>query len=226
MMTCTSPLFDDFPHIVHGFGGKGAAANTIVSHYGLGNLVLLHQVHGDDVHVVDTPPPESPQGDGWITQTSRLGLGIKTADCGVVLFYAEDTGRIGAVHAGWQGVYHNIVGRCVGGMTQNPAHLYAVLGPCIRQESYQVDDAFRRRFLDRYPAANVFFQIDDTRKNRFLFDMAGMIMGQLSDAGVVHVHDVGINTYTHDGFYSHRRATHAGTADTEGRHISFIALTS
>jgi YfiH family protein len=225
-MFITSPLFDPFPHVVHGFGGKGASAEVVASHHAVPNLLLLNQIHGDVVHGVDVPPSDTLNGDGWITATPHLGLGIKTADCGCVLFYADDTHRIGAVHAGWQGVYHNIVGRCVENMTQNPAHLYAVLGPCIRQESYQVDDAFRQRFLDRYPAADVFFQIDGTRENHFLFDMAGMIMGQLRDAGVVHVHDLGINTYTHPDFYSHRRATHAGKADAEGRQISFIALTS
>jgi YfiH family protein len=225
-MPITSPLFDPFPHVVHGFGGRDTSAAAMANHHALGDLVLLHQVHGDVIHPVDAPPSKRPKGDGWITAAPQIGLGIKTADCGCVLFYADDTRRIGAVHSGWPGVYQNIVERCVASMTRNPAHLYAVLGPCIRQESYQVDDAFRQRFLDRYPAADVFFQIDDTRENRFLFDMAGMIMGQLRGAGVVHVHDLGINTYTHPDFYSHRRATHAGTADAEGRQISFIALTS
>jgi YfiH family protein len=225
-MFITSPLFDPFPHVVHGFGGKGASAEVVASHHALPNLLLLNQIHGDVVHGVDVSPSDTLNGDGWVTATPHLGLGIKTADCGCVLFYDKDTRRIGAVHAGWQGVYQNIVERCVASMTRNPPHLYAVLGPCIRQESYQVDAAFRQRFLDRYPAASHFFQIDHAHENRFLFDMAGMIMGQLRGAGVVHVHDLGINTYTHPDFYSHRRATHAGTADAEGRQISFIALTS
>lgn len=226
-MFITSPLFDPFPHVVHGFGDKGASsADIMASHHSLRDLLLLNQIHGDVIHDVSRSPTEALNGDGWITNTPHLGLGIKTADCGCVLFYADDTRRIGAVHAGWQGVYHNIVGRCVEKMTSTPAHLYAVLGPCIRQESYQVDAAFRQRFLDRDPAASHFFQIDHTRENRFLFDMAGMIMQQIKDAGVIHTHDVGINTYTQDHFYSHRRATHAGTADAEGRQMSFIALTS
>ena len=225
-MRVTSPLFNPFPHVVHGFGGRDTSAEAMANHHGLGSLVLLDQIHGDVIHAIDAPPSERPKGDGWITAAPHIGLGIKTADCGCVLLYAEDTRRIGAIHAGWPGVYHNIVGHCVGAMTKNPAYLYAVLGPCIRQESYQVDDAFRQRFLECHPAANDYFHPDPSHENRFLFDMSGMILGQLRDIGVVHVHDVGINTYTHPDFYSHRRATHAGTADAEGRQISFIAMTS
>jgi YfiH family protein len=225
MTELTSPLFENFPHIVHGFGGKGLAAEMLKKKHALSDLVLLNQVHGDVVHEVKTYPTETLAGDGWITKTLHLALGIKTADCGSVLLYARDTQCVGAVHSGWPGVYHNIVRACAEKMTKNPSQLYAVLGPCIRQESYQVDAAFKQRFLDRYPTSEVFFQPDKT-ENRFLFDMPGMILWQLNEAGVMHTHDMRVNTYTHDDFYSHRRATHAGTAETEGRQISFIALTS
>jgi YfiH family protein len=225
MTELTSPLFDNFPHVVHGFGGKGLTAETIKSNHCLSDLLLLQQIHGNTVHDIQATPHETLAGDGWITKTPHLCLGIKTADCGCVLFYSHDTHQVGAVHAGWQGVYHNIVKTCAEKMTKDPSQLYAALGPCIRQESYQVDTVFKQRFLDRYPTAETFFQPDES-ENHFLFDMPAMILWQLREAGVMHTHDMGINTYTHDDFYSHRRATHAGTAETEGRQISFIALTS
>src|SRR5689334_8338474 len=68
------------------------------------HLVSLHQIHSRIVHTLPawgTDDGSRPQGDGMVTATPGLGLGILTADCAPVLFADAKACVIGAAHAGW-----------------------------------------------------------------------------------------------------------------------------
>lgn len=97
-----------------------------------------------------------------------------------------------------------------------------MVGPCIAQASYEVDSAFRDRFLAADSANDRFFM--DGPADKPHFDLPGFVLGQLVRAGIGGAEVLNIDTYAgEDCFYSFRRSTHRGEADY-GRQLSAIAL--
>jgi YfiH family protein len=110
-----------------------------------GRLILMRQVHGDRIHLIDDDPlpEEPPECDGLITNRPRVALGIRTADC-VPLFFVDRTRRvIGAAHAGWRGTALGIAARMVATFkdrfSSRPEDILVVIGPAIGPCCYEVD---------------------------------------------------------------------------------------
>ena len=81
-------------------------------------LTALHQVHGPDVAVVDTPWPDTarPRADAMVTARPGVGLAIVTADCAPVLFADRAAGVVGAAHAGWRGALAGVAQATIAAM--------------------------------------------------------------------------------------------------------------
>jgi YfiH family protein len=190
-------------------------------------LVTLHQIHSNIVVPVNAafPDAERPHADSLVTTTPGLALGILTADCAPILLADAQAGVIGAAHSGWKGALHDIAGQTVAAMEALGARrdrIAAAIGPCIARASYEVDPAFRDRFIEQDRAHDSFFTRG--RGDRFQFDLEGFVAMRLADAGVRQVAALGIDTYPDDGrWFSYRRTTHRGEADY-GRQVSLIAL--
>jgi YfiH family protein len=177
-------------------------------------LVGLHQVHGDAVATVIAPwaPGEGPRADGMVTAVPGIALGIVTADCGPVLFADRTAGVVGAAHAGWRGAVVGILEATVAAMVAlgaEPARIAAVVGPCIRQPSYEVAADMRDAVLARDPADARFFR--PGHPERWQFDLAGYCAARLRAAGVGSVSVTPGDTAAEpERFFSHRRRTLAG----------------
>ena len=177
-------------------------------------LVGLTQVHGTDVATVTTPwaPGDGPKADGLVTATPGIALGVVTADCGPVLFADAEAGVVGAAHAGWRGAVAGILEATIQAMAALGAErsrIIAVIGPCIREASYEVAADMREVVLARDPADARFFR--DGRPERWLFDLAGYCAMRLQTAGVGRVSITPGDTAAEpDRFFSHRRRTLAG----------------
>jgi YfiH family protein len=190
-------------------------------------LATVHQVHSAEVVYVEHPWPqgERPRADAMVTDRSNLLLGILTGDCAPVLFTDPEAGIIGAAHAGWRGALAGVTDSTIAEMERHGAsrdRIRAVVGPCIAQPSYEVDETFRDRFLESDPSNNRFFITGNSGKPHF--DLPGYVAERLRSAGIVKTEIVGLDTYTEaDRFYSYRRATHLGEADY-GRQVSLIGL--
>jgi hypothetical protein len=88
--------------------------------------------------------------------------------------------------------------------------------------SYEVDEAFRSRFLEDDPDNQRFFVAADFGKPHF--DLEAYVVHRLILAGIGEIEALNLDTYgDSDRFYSYRRATHRGEADY-GRQLSAIAL--
>jgi YfiH family protein len=191
-------------------------------------LVTLHQVHSGDSLAVAAPWPDDsrPRADGMATDRPGLVLGILTADCAPILFADRDAGVVGAAHAGWKGAFGGIVEATLEVMESlgaDRARIAAAVGPCIARRSYEVDEAFLRRFTEDAPENERFFS-DAARPDRRQFDLEGFVVSRLADAGLTRIEALGEDTYGQpDRFFSYRRATHLGEPDY-GRQISLIAL--
>ncbi|MCW5730049.1 MAG: peptidoglycan editing factor PgeF [Alphaproteobacteria bacterium] len=191
-----------------------------------GRLVSLYQVHGRRVVRVEAPFAERPQADGMVTRMPGLALGILAADCVPVLFADDDTGVIGACHAGWKGALAGITDATVAEMVAcgaRSASIRAAIGPCIRQPSYEVGPEFPAPFLAE-DAGNARFFRPSPRPGHHLFDLAGYVATRLGRLGLGLIEDCGHDTRAApELFFSYRRTTLAGEPDY-GRQISAIAL--
>ncbi len=190
-------------------------------------LATVHQVHSADVVHVERPWPhdERPHADAMVTDRPNILLGILTADCAPVLFADASAGVIGAAHAGWRGALAGVTDATIDAMEKLGARrdrIAAAVGPCIGQASYEVDDAFRDRFIEADPGYERFFLPGPHSKPHF--DLEGFVAARLILAGVLSVEPLGLDTYpAEDRFFSYRRATHRGEADY-GRQVSLIGL--
>lgn len=191
-------------------------------------LVTLHQVHSADTVAVKAPMPDEarPHADALVTDRPGLLLGILTADCVPVLLADARAGVIGAAHAGWKGAIAGITDAAIAAMEKLGARrerIAAAIGPCIARASYEVDDAFARRFAEVDPANERFFA-DGVRPGHLQFDIEAYVAARLAAAGLARVEALGLDTYADEArFFSFRRATHRGEPGY-GRQISLIAL--
>jgi len=190
-------------------------------------LVTVHQVHSAEAVIVTEPFPDDarPPVDAIVTDRPGLLLGILTADCAPVLLADVEAGVVGAAHAGWKGALNGVTDATLAAMEKLGARrdrIAAAIGPCIARASYEVDDAFTRRFEEADPANERFFFAG--RPGHHQFDLEAFVAARLAAAGIGRVEALGFDTYADDqAFFSFRRATHRGEPDY-GREISLIGL--
>lgn len=192
-----------------------------------GKLILMRQVHGDRIQVLDGDAPlpgALPECDGVVSDQPGVALGIRTADC-VPIFFADRTRRIiGAAHAGWRGTALGIAAAMVetlaGRFSARREDLTVLIGPAIGPCCYQVDAPVFEAF-SAMPGADLFLR-PCAEKGRWMCDLALANLLQIRAAGVPaeSVHSAGLCTACRqDLFFSHRAG--GGTA---GRQISLLML--
>ena len=190
-------------------------------------LATVFQVHSGEAVYASEPWPhdERPRADALVTDRPGLLLGILTADCAPVLLADAEAGVVGAAHAGWRGALAGVTDSAITAMEKLGARrerIAAAVGPCIGQESYEVDEQFRARFVEEESRNSRFFTEPSGEKPHF--DLEGYVAGRLTAAGIASVTALGLDTYTDsDRFFSYRRSTHGGEPDY-GRQISLIGL--
>jgi len=191
-------------------------------------LVTCYQVHSATAVTVTEPWEigSAPHADAMASAVPGLALGILTADCAPVLLADTEAGVIGAAHAGWKGALGGVTDSVIAAMETLGARrsrIAAAVGPCIAQASYEVDGAFRDRFVTAAADNTAFFQAG-ARLGHFHFALEAYVVNRLRLAGVNDVTALQADTYADAGaFFSYRRATHLGESDY-GRDLSAITL--
>ena len=187
----------------------------------------LHQVHGNAVVVLEDPWPDTarPQADALVTRRVGLALGVITADCAPVLFADAGAGVIGAAHAGWRGAVCGVLEATVEAMCAigaRRARITAAIGPCIRQQSYEVAADLRDAVLAR-DAGDARFFAPGAREDRWQFDLPGYCAARLHATGIA-AEALAHDTLADDEkFFSHRRNTLARGGPI-GHQLSAIAI--
>lgn len=190
-------------------------------------LLSCKQVHGADVLTVEAPWPfdQSPSADAMVTKTPGLALGILTADCVPVLMADARAGVIAAVHAGWRGALGGVIENALAVMEKlgaKRAAIQAAIGPCIWQDSYEVDLEFMDRFLDHDELNNRFFFEDEP--NKFLFELPGYVRDRLRKQDIEDISLSPADTCADEArFFSYRRSQTRKEPEG-GRQISAIML--
>jgi YfiH family protein len=194
-----------FDWLRHGFGTRDAR-------YPEERLATVKQVHGNEVRRV-SQAGQQVTGDGLISDTPGLLVGIRTADC-MPIFLIDPVHRVvSAVHAGWRGTATGIGARAIELMREefgsDPAQMEAAIGPGIGRCCFEVGPEVAREFGPWASEAKTC--LDLSRINRL----------QLESAGVVKVYESGLCTMCGTGFYSFRRER-----DQAGRMLSFVGRRS
>lgn len=117
-------------------------------------LVTLRQVHSDLIHCVSEPPKKQLTGDGLITQTPGIVLGIQTADCLPVILVDTKGKAVGVFHGGWRGTVKRISEKGLGEMHRwfgtVPRDVKAAIGPGIHRCCYEVGAEVRDQFASQF----------------------------------------------------------------------------
>ncbi len=125
-------------------------------------LVTLRQIHSGLIHCVSGLPSSQLAGDGLITQTPNLVLGIQAADCVPVILVDRRRKAVGVFHAGWRGTLARIVEKGVGEMRRwfgtRARDIYAAIGPGIGGCCYKVGGEVRLEFESQFEYAGDLFR--------------------------------------------------------------------
>jgi polyphenol oxidase len=146
--------------------GKVSRKAAKGTHSRLRPLITLRQVHSDIIHFVDSPPESQLVGDGLITATPGLLLGIQTADCLPIILVDPKQRAVGVFHAGWRGTFKRIVEKGVGEMHRRfgsrPRDLKAAIGPGIHGCCYEVGVEVHEKFESQFSyAAKLFREVEE-----------------------------------------------------------------
>ena len=101
-------------------------------------------------------------GDGLITNTAGVLLGIKVADCMPVIVADRKRKAVGVFHAGWRGTVQRIVEKGIGEMRRqlgcDPEDLLAVIGPGIGGCCYEIGEEVENEFDSQFAYSKELFE--------------------------------------------------------------------
>ncbi len=187
------------------------------------NLMILKQVHSSKILFIRNKFSKRPIGDAMITETKGIALGILTADCAPILIYDRKNKIIAAIHAGWKGALKKIVQKTIIKIKKmnKKTELFAVIGPCIFQNSYEIKRDFLNKFLKDDKKNLKYFK---NLKDKLYFDLRCYIIDQMLNLGVKNIDLIRKDTFNeNNNFFSARSSTYKKTNDY-GRNISIIMI--
>ena len=191
------------------------------------NIFLLHQVHSSKYIFINKNfkfLKNKIQADAIITDQRNLPIAVLTADCIPILLFDRKRKMIAAIHAGWKGAFKGIIKRVVNFMIRKGCskdNLIGAIGPCIKQDSYNVRKDFKDRFIKKDKKNKIFFK---SKKNMIYFHLTNFIKSQLKSLKITNIDTINIDTFdTKNNFFSARRSLRL-KHDDYGRNISIIMI--
>ena len=191
------------------------------------DIFLLHQIHSNKLIFIDKNfrfKKKKIKADAIITDQKKLPIAVLTADCVPILLYDNKKNIIAAIHAGWKGAYKGILDNVINFMLKKGCKIkdiIAAIGPCIGQNSYNVKNDFKKKFINKDKKNKIFFIC---KKNVIYFDLPNYVKYQLRLNKVVNIDMKNIDTFIKkNNFFSARRALKLRHNDY-GRNISIIMI--
>jgi YfiH family protein len=188
------------------------------------NLILMNQIHGNKVvEIKKENYKKKIVADAIITRMRGVSLGVLTADCVPIILYDVENKIIGCIHAGWRGAFKNIIKNTILKIRKISLNnkIYASVGPCIGQRSYEVDNKFYKQFVNKSKKNKAYFKLKN--KTAKLFNLRKFVTDKLKEFKVI-VDQVNHDTFTEkNNFFSYRRSSKLKQKDY-GRCISTISI--
>ncbi|PID64370.1 MAG: hypothetical protein CR977_03945 [Gammaproteobacteria bacterium] len=143
-------------------------------------LCWLHQTHSDIIENLNHYQGIT-EADAAVTSQANCACIVMTADCLPVLLCDVLGETVAALHCGWKGLYHDLIGKTLAQYFQGKP-VMAWLGPAIAPSSYEVDEALYQRFITNNPVYKSAFAAN--RPGHYLLDLYAIAGQQLTAAGV------------------------------------------
>ena len=174
----------------------------------IANLTLLNQVHSNKVIKANNSIDQL-RGDAVLTDTPEHLIAVVTADCVPILLWDDKNKIAAAIHAGWRSAHSGIIENTINEIEKFGSHeIFAAIGPCIRQQNYEVDENFFQLFMEQHSDNQKYF-VSSRNLGKFSFDLPKYCYDKLSECGVKNIDDLNIDTYSDSkNFFSCRRAQH------------------
>lgn len=182
-------------------------------------LILPTQSHSNKCQVISKFKKEY-FCDGIVSNNPNFVLGITTADCIPIIFYDEINQNIGICHAGWKGLVKGIIENTIKKMKvlgSSSQDITTVIGPSIRQISYEVTESF----IDSLPIN--YQQFSFLNKSKYYFNLQKLASYILFNQSVREVKDFKKNTFLDKNYFSYRESKKNNWNDY-GRNISLITI--
>jgi len=190
------------------------------------NLIAINHDHSIDVQTVDKEnagegvyklygKDERPISDALITNDFDVPIMTLHADCIPIFFYDKQLRVASVCHAGWKGVYGNIVSNVIDKMQKEngskTSDILVAIGPCISVESFEVSDDLAEQFENTY---NQFDIITPRIKGKHHVDIQKCCCLEIisKDIPKQNIHVANMCTYRDSKlFYSYRRDKKCGS---------------
>jgi YfiH family protein len=164
----------------------------------VGDFVVMSQVHGDTVVVIDQLPAEVPVADALITGNPDLALVVMVADCIPLLLRSEKL--VAAVHVGRAGLMNSIALKTVAQMRELGAtQISGSIGPAICGSCYEVPQELHDQVNAIHPLAS-----SKTRTGTPALDLPRALIAALAVVDVPVVNSASC-TLEDDNYFSYRR---------------------
>ena len=190
-------------------------------------IFLLHQIHSNKFIFINNKfkyKKKRIKADAIITNQNKLPIAVLTADCVPLLIYDKRKNMIAAIHAGWKGAFKGIIKKVINFMLKNGCkkdNIIIALGPCIKQNNYNVKEDFQKKFIKKDKKNKIFFKKE---KNMIYFDLPNFIISQLKSIKITNIDSINIDTFDKkNNFFSARRSLGL-KHDDYGRNISIIMI--
>ena len=191
------------------------------------NIFLLNQIHSNKLIYIDKNfnlKRNIKKADAIITNKQKLPIGVLTADCVPILLYENKKNMIAAIHAGWKGAYKGIIRKVINFMIMKGCQkncITAAIGPCIKQDNYNVKEKFKKKFIQKNRNNKIFFK---NKKKVIYFDLPNFVKSQLKLNKITKIDNINIDTFDKkNNFFSARRSIRL-KHDDYGRNISIIMI--
>lgn len=159
-----------------------------------GNIIMPHQTHDCEVRQIggefltlpDTVKAKILEGvDALTTNVRDICIGVSTADCIPIIIYDPEHHAAATVHAGWRGTVKRIAQKAIASMAlsyqSRPQNLYAVIGPGISLEAFEVGDDVYNEF----DSAGFDMSTISSRRDKWHIDLKECNLQQLIQTGLV-----------------------------------------
>ena len=214
------------------FGNRHFASNEAKRIFPETQLRFLKQVHGTTVHEIQRLPDTERasnlekddvtilEGDGSVSMSPGLGLGLYTADCLPIFLYDSRSGKIAAAHAGWRGLVAGVLHETVRKMNATPDALRVWIGPHIRQQSFEVGADVADRLAKSSIIGDQAITMHSLDPQKRMVNLTLIAVSQLKSHAISekNLWISSVNTFEDQNYFSYRRD------GKTGRLLSFITL--
>ncbi|PIR53822.1 hypothetical protein COU75_04085 [Candidatus Peregrinibacteria bacterium CG10_big_fil_rev_8_21_14_0_10_42_8] len=145
------------------------------------NSVRLHQVHGSTTIIAREKMNATKEADGVLSDTSKLNLIIRAADCQNFAIFVPEKNIIGVLHSGWKGLLAGAIPEFFRVLESEfsikPRDVFVAAGPSLCSSCAEFSDP-----LSELPG------IDQTFFHGRIVNLQGIADQQLLEAGILPEH--------------------------------------